>query len=499
MQSAAKRALAELPLRVQTPQAMMLMAFLCAFPPIEFLLVGSVGLVLLELLRLLLGVAPEHHTLKVLESPCSTERCVKRPQSNPATVAQRKRLSATKDGKDVSLDPDAIKVDAVVSRAVNVITTVQTRYPSVDAELPVSLGPEVELKALGPGLLGGPPAVESVVDVISAVVSASLPGARVLHGGRASPKVDVVIVAETATLAAQLQNRLKRGVRSGDVAPLTGSKLQKSALRYCINVLVSKGFKFRRSAFKADEPVISLLAPEHLGGGHAIHVNISVNNPIPLLNAALVQEASAADSRVLPLVASVQRWADARGLAHPSFGPLSSYAWTHVSIFFLQKYMEPPMQLLGSPQSKGDLAPSNSALLCRFFEFCANFSWGEQCMSIREDGWNPGVILADAFREGVDLGHDIQPSSAGRERIRTEAAIAVQRLQEPSTTVSDLLEHPMHGPKFGSLATSSGPSIVEPPPGLSDMYEDIEPLEPESPLQEPPKPPKVPPWRLRAT
>jgi DNA polymerase sigma len=152
----------------------------------------------------------------------------------------------------------------------------------------------------------------------------------------AVPDVDIVANVNPAILADQLTARL--GPFHGATDP---KKLQKSAIRLCTDKLVSDaGFKFRRSAFRGEEPKVTLLVPVSCGLGiDAIPINFSVNAVTPLHNAALLTECGLLDNRARELILLVKRWAKDRGICHAAKGHLSPYAWTLLCIFFLQAGM----------------------------------------------------------------------------------------------------------------------------------------------------------------
>merc|ERR1740120_199053 len=128
----------------------------------------------------------------------------------------------------------------------------------------------------------------------------------------------------------------------GERTPL---KLRKSAVRACTDRLVSEaGFKFRRSAFRGEEPKVVVISPPAL---RSVPMNLSVNTVTPVYNAALLAECARVEPRAQGLVLLVKRWAKDRGLCHVARGHLSLYSWTLLSIFFLQAGEEgllPPLQ-----------------------------------------------------------------------------------------------------------------------------------------------------------
>jgi len=113
-------------------------------------------------------------------------------------------------------------------------------------------------------------------------------------------------------------------------------RLSKIATRVCTDRLVaSGGFKFRRSAFRAQEPKVTLIA---IGAGDfgGVPFDLSVNCPTPLCNAALLEECGQMETRARGLILLVRRWAKDRGICHAAKGHLPPYAWTLLVIYFLQ-------------------------------------------------------------------------------------------------------------------------------------------------------------------
>jgi len=125
--------------------------------------------------------------------------------------------------------------------------------------------------------------------------------------------------------------------RSITISRLDTRKLHKSAIRVCTSLLVSIGFKFRRSSFRSDEPKVTLLAPVALGASHvSIPIDFSINNTTPLYNMALLTECGHMDLRAKSLILLVKRWAKDRGICHASKGHLPPYAWSLLAIYYLQ-------------------------------------------------------------------------------------------------------------------------------------------------------------------
>lgn len=154
--------------------------------------------------------------------------------------------------------------------------------------------------------------------------------------GVAVPDVDIVINVSPSVLVARLQGRLSQGRTT--VTNLDSRRLQKSAIRVCTDKLVTQGgFKFRRSAFRGQEPKVTLLAPASLGiFDVAVPVDFTVNSLTPLYNAALLTECGQIDARAKALILLVKRWSKDRGICHAAKGHLPPYLWSLLTIYYLQ-------------------------------------------------------------------------------------------------------------------------------------------------------------------
>jgi hypothetical protein len=154
--------------------------------------------------------------------------------------------------------------------------------------------------------------------------------------GVAVPEADIVAIASPSDLITRLQEHSRQRSMSSD-----SHKLQKSAIRAFSRLLVSVGFKFRRSSFQSEEPKVTLLAPVSLGiSSIPIPIELSVNNMIPLYTAALLTECGQIDARARSLILLVRRWAKDRGVCRANKGHLPPYAWCLLVIFYLQVGME---------------------------------------------------------------------------------------------------------------------------------------------------------------
>lgn len=266
---------------------------------------------------------------------------------------------------------------------------------------------------------------QHLAEVIKKAIEPTLPDAEVLgfasgnvkRGrafGVAVPDIDIVINVSPASAA----NKLKTKVVSsrGGADP---RKVQKSAIRVCVDALVSEaGFKFRRSAFRGPEPKITLLAPPMPGFmENAVPIDIWVNALTPLYSAALLTESGALDPRAKELILLVRRWAKDRGICHAAKGHFSPYVWGLLTIFFLQVDSEeegggvlPPLSefklsssLLGSHNTapcraatgaKSTRTTTSTAELFRKFMtfYHSTFDWQKEAVSLRCGARGPAAV-----------------------------------------------------------------------------------------------------------
>jgi hypothetical protein len=186
--------------------------------------------------------------------------------------------------------------------------------------------------------------------------------------GVAVPEVDVIISASPQALLGRMQGRWSEGRNLA--TKLDARKLQKSAIRACTDRLVGfGGFKFRRSTFRGQEPKVILIVPTSLGFcDHAVPISLSVNAVTPLYNAALLAECGQIEARAKSLALLVKRWAKDRGLCHVAQGHLSTYAWTMLSIYYLQVVGDEQGPLLpsleGFSATKGLMIRSSGKMPC---------------------------------------------------------------------------------------------------------------------------------------
>lgn len=301
--------------------------------------------------------------------------------------------------------------------------------------------------------------------------------------GVAVPEVDIVANINPDVLENCL--RAKSSGKPSNVKPpiCDGHRLRKTAVRAFTDVLVSDaGFKFRRSAFRNEEPKVTLLAPQILSGcDHAIPIDFSVNAISPLHNAALMMECSKMEPRAKELILLVKRWAKDRGICHAAKGHLSPYSWTLLCIFFLQAREEPLLPPLdgfkkasvlctttsaskdrvegsGTPDVAGQCSETTSAMLFKEFLsfYSAKFDWRSEAISIKAGKRSkPGLKLPlhiivcdngetevgpsieDPFDETVNLGSTMGRISLAR--LQEEVSRAHQMCSDGSS-LAQLLE-----------------------------------------------------------
>jgi hypothetical protein len=268
--------------------------------------------------------------------------------------------------------------------------------------------------------------------------------------GVAVPEVDVVANVNPAALVRRLGSKTGNQTIANDE-----HKLRKMAIRACTDRLVAAGgFKFRRSAFRGEEPKVTLLAPASFGlTADAIPIDFSVNAAVPLYNAALLTECGQMDPRARELILLVKRWAKDRGVCHAAKGHLSPYTWGLLSIFFLQVTNEGPYLpslrnfkmasgLMKTPAASDSTTwtPSLSNvsagdLFKKFMQFYSTeFDWRSEAVSVRAgkrqkpglnlpihvvlhtDGTSSevGPSIEDPFDEAKNLGNVINSASLVR-------------------------------------------------------------------------------------
>jgi len=304
--------------------------------------------------------------------------------------------------------------------------------------------------------------------------------------GVAVPEVDIIASARPDLLLEHLQVRLWKG--GMPKWKIDARKIQKSAIRHWTDLLVTPevGFKFRRSAFRSQDPKVTLIAPASLGvSDRGIPIDFSVNCVTPLYNMALITECKQIDPRAKALILLVKRWAKDRGVCHASKGHLPPYAWTLLAVYFLQVGVAdgpllPPLQ--GFKQASGLAMRSGSVrnatgnaekwkaptdgpaatmsvgeLFQAFFVFFATqVDWRREAVYIRsgeraaphlnlplhivihaDRSSDVGPTVEDPFDPTRNLGTSV--TSVGMSRLREEFTRSIQLLQHGGS-LAELLE-----------------------------------------------------------
>eukprot|EP00929_Paragymnodinium_shiwhaense_P085320 TRINITY_DN4572_c0_g1_i1.p1 TRINITY_DN4572_c0_g1~~TRINITY_DN4572_c0_g1_i1.p1 ORF type:complete len:537 (-),score=139.07 TRINITY_DN4572_c0_g1_i1:376-1986(-) len=177
-----------------------------------------------------------------------------------------------------------------------------------------------------------------------------------------------------------------------------------------------RDMRFVTWALGARVPILTLEAKTvRNSGGAPLHCDISFNNLLPLYNTQLFKAYADLDQRFTQLVVTIKRWAKCRHVCGAKEGNLSSYSFTLLVLFFLQR-----MQLLpclhqlpheekshaegkktyqvgfctaeeALPHMKSRRNHSLGSLLRGFFDFYSDrtskgfapFAWGKEVVSVR--------------------------------------------------------------------------------------------------------------------
>lgn len=248
--------------------------------------------------------------------------------------------------------------------------------------------------------------IDQLVVVIKRTIAGSFPDANVMGiafgdvsrrtaFAVAVPELHIIVNVTPSMLLQGLQDRM-RGTSRPD-----GHKLQKMAVQACTSLLLHQGhFKFRRSAFTSSEPKVTLIAPPFIGNeGDNVVLDVSVNSITPLYHSAVLQESGNIDARARSLMLLVKRWAKYRGLCHAAKGHLSPYAWSLLTVYFLQvaSEEEPLLPSMHGSSSNGkqilccgNLEPSSTSsksvaqLFHEFMQFYSKFNWAQESVCVRK-------------------------------------------------------------------------------------------------------------------
>jgi hypothetical protein len=327
--------------------------------------------------------------------------------------------------------------------------------------------------------------------------------------GVAVPEVDIIANVDPSILG----GRMNFGGRMNSMK-LDSRKLQKSAIRACCDRLVSVGgFKFRRSAFRGDEPKVTLLVPASFGlSNDSIPIDFSVNAVSPLHNAALLTECGQMEPRARDLILMVRRWSKDRGICHAAKGHLSPYSWALLSIFYAQQEgLLPPVAdfkmasgLMGKKsEEKTSWSPPTGAakpvgtLFKEFVHFYAReFDWQKEAISVRTGRRQaPDLSLSLHIVENSDgttqVGPSIEdPFDAGKNLSSGMNVASLARLHEELTRAEQMCSS---GTSLAELLEPWAPPDHETSESKSADDKDHDDVSPKSLKTEAP----LPPWRVR--
>lgn len=471
--------------------ALPVMAVLCAVMPLEishlaFALMGAIAFSVIQSMQPKKKKPTKQQTVSKIATPSDfdpSQRKIGAGQDRPRKAAPatswkqpnpnaRERAPAAKDREEVR-KPSSVPILAPTFAAESWESQIQ--------ELLGRITPTIEDDKI----------VAQLARVVKNTISQLVPEVEVVGFasgdlkrnkafGVAVPEVDIIANVNPDVLEKRLRSRM--GSKALDVRSVTGDvhKLRKSAIRAFTDNLVSEGgFKFRRSAFRNEEPKVTLLAPSNLGVcENAIPLDFSVNAINPLHNAALMMECSQMDPRAKELILLVKRWAKDRGICHAAKGHLSPYCWSLLCIFFLQAGLEdgsllPPLdgfkkasalraQTGKSKEGEAGLIATSdktsASLFKEFMKFYSTvFDWRNEAISIRvgkrgkpslklplhiivrEEGGETkvGPSIEDPFDEAVNLATGMGCVSVTR--LQEELSRA-HRLCESDSSLAALLE-----------------------------------------------------------
>lgn len=288
------------------------------------------------------------------------------------------------------------------------------------------------------------------------------------HGNPRASKAFATAVPDIEIVANINREDMIKGMGASYVG-FDSKCILKSAIRACTDQLAYGDFKFRRSAFKYDEPKVTLLAPVAL---ESLPFDFSVNALTPMRHAGLLQGCFQVDTRAWELVLLVHRWARDRGISHAAKGHLTPYAWSLVAVFYLQVrekgegtvmpafQSSPPhfQQETKKSKKKAKSAPEAtrtpaSSLFKEFLSFYAHeFDWRREVISVKKASrivlvpeqsvmeWRQravGLEICDPFEPTANLANLL--SGEGRARLREEL-IRADAICSKDGLLSELLQ-----------------------------------------------------------
>jgi hypothetical protein len=494
---------------------LLIAAVACAVMPLEisqlaFMVAGAIGFSVVQSFQ-----AKSKKVLPSKSSSCATscsvgsraQGCV--PARRPVTGKSIPNVaSKARSAPRAPLQPDVRKPSTVPILAP---TFASTEWDVQVSELLDQIKPSVEDDVIVSKLASRVrQAIRPLIPEVEVVGFASGDLSRNKAFGVAVPEVDIIANVNPSVLAERLGGRMNYT----NAMKLDSRKLQKSAIRACCDRLVSVGgFKFRRSAFRGDEPKVTLLVPASFGlSNDSIPIDFSVNAVSPLHNAALLTECGQMEPRARELILLVKRWAKDRGIAHSAKGHLSPYSWALLSIFYAQQAgLLPPVAdfkmasgLMGKKydektkwsRSSAGAAKPIGALFKEFVHFYAReFNWQKEAISVRTgirqapdlslsltilDG--PAPTLAPSIEDPFDAAKNLSSGMnvASLARLHEELARA-EKMCSNHVSLAELLE-PWAPPDHETSERNSADDIKD--------HDDISPksLKTEAAL---------PPWRVR--
>lgn len=499
---------------------LLIAAVACAVMPLDisqlaFAVAGAVAFSILQTMQ-----SKSKRSISSAHSSCSAA-IGSRAQACPPT----RRAVVAKSPPSIAKTPRAPPRTALTQPDVRKPSTVPILAPTFEStewdvqikELLIQITPSVEDdKIVGKLASRVRQAIRPLIPEVEVVGFASGDLSRNKAFGVAVPEVDIIANVKPSVLAERLGGRMNYT----NAMMLDSRKLQKSAIRACCDRLVSVGgFKFRRSAFRGDEPKVTLLVPASFGlSTDSIPIDFSVNAVSPLHNAALLTECGQMEPRARELILLVKRWAKDRGICHAAKGHLSPYSWALLSIFFLQAGVDdngsllPPVAefkmasgLMGKTNAEQKPAwsspeGSNKSIGTLFKEFihfyAKEFDWRKEAISVRVgQRQTPEVSLPLHILENTDGSTQVAPSiedpfdvsknmssgmnTASLARLHEELTRAAQ-LCDSSASLAALLE-PWAPPDYEAVDHNSTDSIKD-----RDTV-------PSSPKTDPP----LPPWRAQ--
>lgn len=323
-------------------------------------------------------VVPRWRAPSLESTPTDTK--VRRRQFAPRTAVPMGQSPAKAEGRQPSSQPVAAPVFDAVGWDAEVDELVMKMASTTNSDRAVQQVVHFVKKSLMP--------LVPEAEVLGCVSSDFSCGAACRV---AVPEVEIVVRVDPRILHTQFCSR-----RSPNEMP-DARRAQKLATRACMDRLVATGhFKFRRSAFRGLEPRVTLLVATSLGiHDEPIPIDLSLNSTSPVRNAALLAECERIEPRAKALSLLVKRWAKDRGVCHDAKGHLSPYAWTLLTIYFLQVGVPdgqilPPLHefQLGAGldgEKKNDVEKSVAALFKDFTRFyCEKFDFRNEAVCVRK-------------------------------------------------------------------------------------------------------------------